>query len=65
MEEKNKTKNNQSFCPSCKGEKFLKKDGVTSVCPICKGTGKKLLRTEVLSFQDKFGVSDSAKILIE
>lgn len=65
MEEKNKTKSDKSLCPGCKGEKFQKKDGVTSVCSICKGTGKKLLRMEVTSFQDKFGVSDSVKILIE
>ena len=65
MEKKNKTKSDETLCPACKGEKFLKKGGITSQCSVCKGTGRKLLRTEVLSFQDRFGVSDTAKILIE
>jgi DnaJ-class molecular chaperone len=58
--------NDQQKCIACHGEKIqTKNDGVRIVCPVCKGTGKKTIQNETTTFQDKFGVSDSVKILIE
>jgi len=55
-----------NICIACDGKGIqTNKSGIKVDCPVCKGTGKRTIQTETTSFRDRFGVSDSVKILIE
>ena len=54
-------------CPACQGKKIqTNKEGIKDLCPACKGTGKSNPpKVESVNFKDKFGATDSMKVIID
>lgn len=53
-------------CSVCKGTRVkINENGISVPCPNCKGAGFIPEKKNAVTIQEKFGLKDSAEILIE